>query len=160
MTPRSTAFVSAFVVVLVDQLTKWWVVSALPGEPIVVISDFLAFRYVRNTGAAFSLLPNSGVFLAVAAIGAAVFIVVVVGKTDRTAEGLALGLVLGGALGNLTDRVFRGDGFLDGAVVDFIDFDFFPAFNIADGAITIGAGLALLLAFAGNAQRSTTRTGG
>jgi signal peptidase II len=57
-----------------------------------------------------------------------------------------LGLVLGGAIGNLIDRIFRGPGLLDGEVVDFIDFDFFPTFNVADSAITIGAVLAVLLA--------------
>jgi signal peptidase II len=68
-------------------------------------------------------------------------------KVDSTGETVALGLVLGGAVGNLVDRAFRGDGFLDGGVVDFVDFSFFPAFNVADSAITVGAILALWFAF-------------
>ena len=161
MKPRSIAFVIAGAVLALDQLTKWWVVANLPGDPRQLIGDFLTLRYVRNPGGAFSLFPDSGVFLAIAAVGATIFIVVVVGKTDRVAEGVALGLVLGGAVGNLTDRVFRGDGFLDGAVVDFVDFDFFPAFNVADSAITIGAGLALLLAFlVGREESRSAHAGG
>ncbi len=75
------------------------------------------------------------------------FIFALAGKVERRREVAALALVLGGALGNLIDRIFRGDGLLDGGVVDFIDLSFFPAFNVADSAITIGAGLALLYAF-------------
>ena len=68
-------------------------------------------------------------------------------RVNSTGETVALGLVLGGAIGNLADRAFRGDGFLDGGVVDFVDFSFFPAFNAAYSAITIGAVLALWFAF-------------
>jgi signal peptidase II len=66
---------------------------------------------------------------------------------ERPRETVALGLVMGGALGNLIDRVFRGSGLLDGAVIDWVDFSFFPAFNVADSAISIGAALAVLFAF-------------
>ena len=74
-------------------------------------------------------------------------IVVIARQLPGRFEGFAIGLVLGGAVGNLLDRIFRGDGFLNGKVIDFIDFDFFPTFNAADSAITIGAILAVLLAF-------------
>lgn len=60
---------------------------------------------------------------------------------------MALGLVLGGAVGNLIDRLFRGDGFLDGGVVDFIDFSFFATFNVADACVTIGVILLLFATF-------------
>lgn len=134
-------------VLLADQLVKWWVVSTLPGKPIVVVDGFLQLRYVTNFGAAFSLLDGFGSIVALVAIAAAVFIFLVARKVARRGEAVALGLVLGGALGNLTDRVFRGEGLLDGGVVDFVDFSFFPAFNLADSAITIGAALALWFAF-------------
>ena len=74
-----------------------------------------------------------------------VFIVMLVRKIATVPEAIGLGLVLGGAVGNLADRLFRGPGLFDGSVVDFVDFSFFPAFNAADSAITIGAALILLL---------------
>jgi signal peptidase II len=147
LTTRGTAIAVAVVVIVFDQLTKWWVVRTLPGDPIVLIDDFLQLRYLTNKGAAFSMLEGFGSIIALMAIAAVVFIVVVSGKLDIRREAVALGLVLGGAVGNLVDRVFRGDGLLDGGVVDFVDFSFFPAFNVADAAITVGAGLAILFAF-------------
>lgn len=146
LTTRRVALTVAAGVLAVDQLVKWWVVATLPGEPIVLIDGFLNLRYVTNFGAAFSMLEGFGSIIALIAIAAAVLIFLVAVRVDSTGEALALGLVLGGALGNLADRAFRGDGFLDGGVVDFVDFSFFPAFNVADSAITIGAALALWLA--------------
>lgn len=147
LSPLTRALVTAASVVVVDQLVKWWVVATLPGKPIVVIDGFLELRYVTNPGAAFSLLPGWGSIIALAGIAIVVFIVVVARKIEFSAEAVALGLVLGGAVGNLLDRMFRGDGFLGGEVIDFVDFSFFPAFNVADSAITIGAALALFLSF-------------
>jgi len=147
LTPRIAAFVAAGGVLLVDQLTKWWASTVLPGDPIVLIDGFLQLRYVTNPGAAFSLLQGSGSIIALLAIAIVVFILIVVRRVPHRPEAAALGLILGGALGNFTDRMFRGDGLLDGEVVDFIDFSFFPSFNVADSAITIGAVLALILAF-------------
>jgi len=144
---RRLALSVAAVVIAVDQLVKWWVVTTLPGRPIVLIDDFLQLRHVTNTGAAFSMLDGFGSVIGMFAIAAAVFIFLVAIKVGRAGEAVALGLVLGGALGNLADRAFRGDGFLDGGVVDYVDFSFFPAFNVADSGITIGAVLALWFAF-------------
>jgi signal peptidase II len=147
LTPRSLALVVAVGVVAADQLTKLWVVATLPGDPIVLIDGVLTLRYVQNPGAAFGILPGAGSLLALAAVAAAVIITLVVRHLERPLETVAMGLVLGGAVGNLIDRIFRGPGLLDGKVVDFVDFDFFPAFNVADASITIGAGLALVAAF-------------
>jgi len=144
---RLLPFVVAAGVVLLDQLTKWWVVATLPGDPIVVWEGVFQLRYIQNPGSAFGMFPGAGGFLGVAAVVAAVVIVIVVRRLERPVEKIAMGLVLGGAVGNLIDRLFRGSDLLDGKVVDWIDFDFFPAFNVADSAITIGAGLALLVAF-------------
>lgn len=145
--PRAAALVAGSVVVVVDQLTKWWAAAVLPGDPIVLIEDFLQLRYLTNSGAAFSMLEGWGSIIALLAIAVSVFIVILVRSVPHRPEAVALGLVLGGAIGNLIDRVFRGDGLLDGEVIDFVDFSFFPAFNAADSAITIGAILALILAF-------------
>ena len=147
MSPRLLSLAIAGAVIAADQLTKWWVVSTLPGNTIEVIPGVLYFRYVLNSGAAFGFLPGAGSFIALGAIAAAVLIVLVVHRLQGRLETVAMGLVLGGALGNLIDRVFRGPGLLDGAVVDFVDFEYFPAFNVADSAITVGAGLAILTAF-------------
>lgn len=147
LSPRSAGLAVAGSVIILDQLTKWWAHSVLPGSPIVVIDGFLQFRYVTNPGAAFGFFGDAGALIAFIAAAVVVLILVVVRKVDRLAEGLALGLVLGGAVGNLIDRVFRGPGLVDGEVIDFVDFSFFPAFNVADSAITIGAVVALWLAF-------------
>lgn len=146
LTPRRLAFTVAALVIAFDQITKAVAVAALSDRPAVLIDGFLQFRLVRNPGAAFSLLQGAGSLIALGAIAAAILIVLMVHRMEVTSEAAALGLVLGGAIGNLIDRVFRGSGLLDGRVVDFIDFDFFPTFNVADSAITIGAVLAVLLA--------------
>lgn len=144
---RLLAFVVAAGVVALDQLTKWWAVNALADGPIVLIDDVLQLRLLFNTGASFSILTNAGPILAVVAFGVVGLIVYVLGEASRRVEAVALGFVLGGAVGNLLDRVFRGDGLLDGAVVDFIDFSFFATFNVADAAINIGVALLLLATF-------------
>jgi len=148
VTSRRLSLLIAAAVLVADQLAKWWVVSTLPGHPIEVIPGVLYLRYVTNPGAAFGLLPGAGSFIALAAIAAAVVIVMVVRQLPGRLEAVAMGLVLGGALGNLIDRIFRGPGLLDGRVVDFVDFEYFPAFNVADSVITVGAILAVLAAFA------------
>lgn len=134
-------------VVIVDQATKWWAVNELADGPIVIIDGFLQLRLVFNTGASFSILPNAGPILAIVAFGVVGLIVYILGEASRRVEAVALGLVLGGAVGNLLDRVFRGDGLLDGAVVDFIDFSFFATFNVADAAINVGVALLLIATF-------------
>jgi len=139
--------VVAAVVIALDQLTKAWALAALDDGPIDIIDGFVRFAVTFNTGAAFSIFTKNGPLLGVIAIGIVVMIVVVLRDASRRLEAVALGLVLGGAVGNLVDRVFRGDGLLDGGVVDWIDFSFFPTFNVADSAITIGVALLLLAAF-------------
>jgi signal peptidase II len=134
-------------VLVVDQLTKAWAVNALADGPIVIIEDFLRLRLTLNTGAAFSLFARSGPVLGLIVIGVIILIVVSLRDAGSLGEAIGLGLVLGGALGNLTDRVFRGDGLMDGAVVDFIDFSFFPTFNMADSAITVGVIVLLVSTF-------------
>ena len=128
-----------------------WRLSALDKyETQSFIPGVLYLHRVENSGAAFGLLPGAGSFIALGAVAAAALIVLVVHRLERRLEMVAMGLVLGGALGNLADRIFRGSGLLDGKVVDFLRFDFwesFPAFNVADSAITIGACLAVFAAF-------------
>ena len=131
-------------VVALDQLTKIWAVAELSDGPIVLIDGFLQLRLTRNPGAAFYSFTGGGSFLAVIAVFVAIAIAFLLPRIEERLDRLALALVMGGALGNVADRIFRGDGFLDGAVVDFIDFSFWPTFNAADSAITIGVVLMLL----------------
>jgi signal peptidase II len=89
----------------------------------------------------------------VLAVIALVVVVFVVGRSiDRTAIAIALGLVLGGAVGNLADRIFRSPGFGRGAVIDFVDLRWWPVFNLADSAITIGCVLLVLLSFSSRSE--------
>lgn len=147
MNPRRVALIIGAIVVIADQLTKWWALSAFSDGPTSVIGDFLILRLVRNSGAAFNSLQGSGVLIAVIAIAVVLVLVRVSATAEHRHEALVFGLILGGAAGNLADRIFRADGFLDGAVVDWIDLWFIPTFNVADASLTIGATLAVLVTF-------------
>jgi signal peptidase II len=133
-------------VLALDQLSKWWAVSQLPNDPVRLVGDDVGFVLVRNTGSAFSLFQAFTPFLAVIAIVVTVILVRTVRRTRDTLMLVGLSLVLGGALGNLVDRLFRTPGFLKGAVVDFVHVGDFPTFNVADSAITIGAILIVIWA--------------
>lgn len=132
-------------VIVVDQLSKWWAVETLHDRNIDVFWT-LRFRLIGNRGSAFSLGSGLGPLFAVAAIGVAVVLLVMGRKAPTRVGAVALGLVLGGALGNVIDRIFReGDGIFGGYVVDFIDFQWWPVFNVADMAIVCGAFLIVLV---------------
>jgi signal peptidase II len=136
----------AAVVLALDQLTKSWVVSALGDGDVVDLVGSLRLRLVVNHGSAFSLTDGRGALISILAL----VVVALLLRTGRHASGapmaVALGLVVGGALGNLTDRAFRaGDGFMGGGVVDFVDLQWWPVFNLADSAVVIGAILLFVL---------------
>jgi signal peptidase II len=135
----------AIVVVVVDQLTKWWALERLSGGRDIDLVWTLRLNLVRNSGAAFSTGRGLGPVLGVVAV-IVVFLLVRYGRmASSTPTAAGIGLVLGGAVGNLADRAFRsGDGFLGGHVVDFVDLQWWPVFNVADAAIVIGG---LVLAF-------------
>lgn len=132
-----------------DQATKAWATRALDDGPVELAGDTVRLRLVRNSGSAFSLFTGWAPALAVVAV---VLVVVLVRMGRRESDpwtALALALVLGGALGNLADRVFRDPGFLSGAVVDFVDLGWWPTFNVADSAITAGAIVLLIRGWRG-----------
>ncbi len=144
------AVLTSVVVLIVDQLSKNWARDTFAGEPPrQIIGDWLRFTYAENPGAAFSSFTGSGRTIGFIAIGVIIFLLYLVGKSTQRAEVLGLGLILGGALGNLTDRVFRGTGFLDGAVVDWIDWWFIPTFNVADASLNVGVAILLLAVLVG-----------
>jgi signal peptidase II len=132
-------------VVVVDQLTKTWAVRELADGPVELIGD-VSFRLSHNSGGAFSLFQGFTPLLAVLAIVLAVVLVRALQKTSDPLMLIALALILGGAIGNLLDRIFRSPSFLRGEVVDFVDVGRFPVFNVADSAITIGAVLLFVAA--------------
>ena len=146
--PRGTAPVTARspvgplavagVVVVLDQLAKFWAVGALSDGPVQVIGTLLQFRLTRNPGGAFSVLTGFTPVLALLAVGMVVYIVRTTRRTADIVMAYSLGLVLGGAVGNLIDRMVRSPGFLRGEVVDFIKVPNWPTFNVADCAITVG----------------------
>ena len=126
-------------IVVVDQLTKHWALSRLSDNRTIDLVGSLRFNLVFNKGMAFSQATGAG-----PVIGALGFVVVIVMVLwlRRQAQGLAAiaaGLIVGGALGNLIDRAFRGEAWLRGADVDLVDLQWFPVFNVADSAISIGA---------------------
>lgn len=134
-------------VLIADQMTKWWAQMSLPIAQPIKVTDFLNWFLIYNPGAAFSFLSQAGGwqrwFFTVIGIIAAIVIIWLLQKNmhDRPFC-LALSLILGGAIGNVLDRL------LYGAVVDFIDVHYdgwhWPAFNIADSAISIGATLIVI----------------
>lgn len=138
----------AVLVVVLDQLTKWWALEALT-EPTRIIDLVwtLRLRVIYNTGTAFSLTSDSGPVVSVIAVAVVGFLLWS-GRSQRSPWVLvAYGLVVGGTLGNMVDRAFRdgNDGFLGGAVIDFVDLQWFPVWNLADAALTIGIGLLLVV---------------
>ena len=137
-------FLLAALVVLLDQLTKAWATSALSDGPVQVIGDLLRFRLTRNPGGAFSLLTGLTPVLALVAAAMAVVIVRTTRRTTDRVMASSLALVRGGAVGNLADRLVRSPGFLRGEVVDFIKLPYWPTFNLADSAITVGVVLLVL----------------
>ncbi len=137
-THRLLFAVTALVWIALDQLTKAWALS-LDGRVINVVWT-LRINQTKNFGASFSLGTGWGAWIGVAALIVVGFLVWK-GTTLRTRLGaIALGLIVGGALGNVLDRMFRGDtGFMSGGVVDFIDFQWWPIFNFADIGIVVGS---------------------
>ena len=151
----------ALAVVGLDQLTKSIVASSLrEGESVRVIGDFLQITHVRNSGAAFGLLRGFGGLLALAALVGVIAFFAVLVQNPSPLTGVAAALVGAGALGNLIDRLVRGP-IGRGTVVDFVDFRFWPSFNVADSAVTIGALLILWSEFGhAGAQRRRRQAGG
>jgi signal peptidase II len=133
-----------------DQATKAWVVADVEGHaPIRVVGSVLRIDVSRNSGASFSFAPAATVVFTVLAVAIAAVIARTATRLRSIGWAVALGLILAGALGNLSDRLFRAPGFGRGAVVDFIDLQHFATFNVADSCITCGAVLAVLLAVLG-----------
>lgn len=148
--------VVAVVAVGLDALTKALVVAHLEGHPPVKLLGGLIYLDVyRNPGAAFSMATGMTIILSLIAVAVVGAIIWVAPRLRSIGWAIALGLVLAGALGNLSDRIFRAPGPLRGHVVDFISLIHpygagFAIFNLADSAITVGGALMVLMALFGH----------
>jgi signal peptidase II len=134
----------AAVVVVVDQLTKHWALNALDNGRVIDLVGSLRFNLAFNTGMAFSQGEGVGRIVPILAISVVAALLMAVGRSSSRWFSVGVGLIVGGSLSNVIDRLFRGDGWFDGAVVDFIDVQWWPVFNIADAAIVVGAVLLLI----------------
>jgi signal peptidase II len=147
----------AAVVIVLDRLTKWWAVAELKPrqQPIDVIGTFLQFRYVENTGAAFGI----GTGITWVFTGIAIIVAIVIIRTSRkigsVAWAVAFGMLLGGAVGNLIDRLVNPPSPGMGYVVDFISMPPFQVFNLADASIVCSAVLMVILALRGSDYRGS-----
>jgi signal peptidase II len=136
---RRVAFaIAAAVVVALDQLTKQLALSGLDDGPIDLVGS-LRLRLTFNDGAAFSFGSGRTTWIALVASAVAIGIAVLGLRAARTSLSVGYGTIFGGALGNLLDRALRdGDGFMGGRVVDFVDPQWWPVFNVADAALWVG----------------------
>lgn len=142
-----------------DQASKAWVVAALEGRPpIRVIPGVLSLTYTTNSGGAFGIGRSAPLLFAGATIVVCAVIVAAARRPMARRVAIALGMILGGAIGNLADRALNGPG-LSGGVTDFIDLHVWPVFNLADTAIVLGA-LVLALTSLGREDPREARAGG
>jgi len=134
----------------IDQATKALAVDRLTdGSDVRVVGSLLQLHLTRNAGAAFSTGTQFTIALSCLAVVATVVVAVIALRARTTAWALALGLLLAGITGNLTDRVLRAPGTLRGEVIDFLMLPHWPVFNVADICITVAAALIVLQAFRG-----------
>ncbi|MGH2747059.1 MAG: signal peptidase II [Actinomycetota bacterium] len=130
------------VVAVLDQVTKQLALDHLMDGPIDIIEGAVSLNLTFNAGGAFGLLPGLPGFFLIATIVVVAVILMMVRRLENHSWTVPLGMVLGGGLGNLYDRLFRD---FDGRVVDFVDLHVWPVFNLADSAIVVGAALLLIL---------------
>jgi len=146
MRPWRSLYLIAWVVWLIDLGTKVWAEKVLTSRANVeVLGSFLQLTFIRNSGAAFSIGTGKTIFFTIFAL--IVLVLITRYAPQITSKGWAVvgGLLLGGILGNLTDRIFREPSFLQGHVIDWIQLPNWPVFNIADSAIVIAAAIAMIL---------------
>ena len=142
-----TAIGVAAAVVIADQVTKHLALSALSDGSVHHVVWTLQFNLAFNSGMAFSTGQGIGRWIGLLALVVAVAVLAMVRRADSRAVVVAAGLVAGGAVGNVVDRLFRGEGWMRGRVIDFIDFQWFPIFNVADIAVNVGGALFVLWSF-------------
>ncbi len=141
----------ALVTVVLDQATKAWAERALAdGQPRELVGDILQLRLTHNPGAAFSIGTGYTIVLTVVALAVIAVCIKLASRLGSVWWEIALGLLLGGAIGNVTDRIFRDPAPFRGHVVDFLELPHWPVFNIADAAICVAAGMFVVLSLLGH----------
>jgi len=138
-------FATAWTIWLFDCVTKAWALQSLSTEPRKVIGSLLQFTLVYNTGAAFSFATGFTILFSLIALSVVIATIYFAPRITSRGWQLTIGLLLGGVLGNLTDRIFREPSFLSGYVIDWIQIPHWPVFNIADSAICIAAAISFVL---------------
>ena len=138
-------FATAWTIWLFDFATKAWALQSLSTEPRRVIGTFLQFTLVRNSGAAFGFATGLTILFSLLALSVVVAVIYFAPRITSAGWHLTIGLLLGGVLGNLTDRIFREPSFLSGHVIDWIQIPHWPVFNLADTAICVAAALSFVL---------------
>ena len=128
-------------IVIADQVTKNWALNSLSDGRTIDLVWTLRFNLVFNSGMAFSQGQGMGRLIGLLAIGVAVWLWLSLKKATTNLSLVGTAMLIGGALGNVVDRLFRGEKWLAGSVIDFIDLQWFPVFNIADSAVTLGAAM-------------------
>jgi signal peptidase II len=146
----------AVVIIVLDQLSKAWALRDLADGHIIHVIWTLQFNLTYNRGMAFSRGTGLGPVIGVMALVVVVMLLLSLRRADNSLTRLATGLIIGGAVGNILDRLFRGSGWMRGAVIDFIDFQWWPVFNIADMAIMIGAATMIVAMLKYNSQIQRT----
>ena len=140
----SLSLLIAALVVGIDQLSKHWAVSQLNDGHTVHVLWTLRFNLSFNGGMAFGRGQGFGPIIGVVATIVVVGLLLSLRQSGSKISVVAIGLIVGGAMGNIVDRLFRGDAWLHGKVIDFIDFQWFPIFNVADICVNVGGGLLVL----------------
>jgi len=138
-------FATAWTIWLFDFATKAWALQSLSTEPRKVIGSLLQFTLVYNSGAAFSFATGFTILFSLIALSVVIATIYFAPRITSRGWQLTIGLLLGGVLGNLTDRIFREPSFLSGYVIDWIQIPHWPVFNIADSAICIAAAISFVL---------------
>ena len=141
---RGASLLIAAVCVAVDQITKHWALNSLADGHVVHVVWTLQFNLAFNGGMAFGRGQGWGPVIGVVATVVVVGLLVSMRQGSGRLSTVAVGLIVGGALGNIVDRLLREDGWFRGRVVDYIDFQWFPIFNVADICINVGGALLIL----------------
>jgi len=138
-------FATAWTIWLFDFATKAWALTSLTSEPRQIFGSLLQFTLVHNPGAAFSFATGFTIAFSLLALSVVVAVIYFAPKITSRGWQFSIALLLGGVLGNLTDRIFREPSFLSGRVIDWIQIPNFPVFNLADIAISTAAVIAFVL---------------
>jgi signal peptidase II len=138
-------FLTAWTIWLFDFATKQWAISVFDSQPQKILGDLLSLTLVRNSGAAFSFATGFSIIFALLALAVVLAVIYYAKRITSSGWQITAGLLLGGVVGNLTDRIFREPGWLSGHVIDWIQIPNWPVFNLADCAIVVAAAISFTL---------------